>query len=145
MDTLSHRLRPLFSSRWFPVLTLASLPLLRYLYLDYRSWYSLGAGGIPHNLFGYLVALVLGTRKARDTRGTLCYRKLLEDPLEAKNYFDSDLPIREGAAPVVSGWIAPVRQMNAQASNELVKVSATPPYSSWNPSTLLSQVPIPSN
>ena len=76
------------------LLPLLSLPLLRLLYLDYRGWYGLGPGGIPHNFFGWLVQSVLSLPASRDLRSTACFQAQKTFDLDRQSFMEYDLARR---------------------------------------------------
>jgi len=102
-------------------LALVLIPLLRTIYLDYRGWYNLGAGGIPHNAFGWTVQSFLRLIGSGDTKSTACYDKMMGSPLECQSFIVGELPAREGDPPTVGRWVAPHRQLVDTADSNLVK------------------------
>ena len=83
-------------------------------------WLGIGAGGLPHNYFGYLIAKIIGTQKSTDLSSTSLYTKLMDSPIKSKRYI-AELPIRAGSAPIVSEWAVPVRQLSSQAERAHVE------------------------
>ena len=105
--------------------TLLSLPLIRRAYLDYQGWYNLGAGGLPHNIFGWIIQCTLRLFASRDTKSTACYesgRNVSE--LEKRSYFKAgeEISQRKGKAPETGAWVAPHRQLSMTGSRKLVEV-----------------------
>ncbi len=107
-----------------PLLITFSLPLLYMAYSDYSGWHQMGAGGVPHNLFGWVVQNFLRLRGTQDKRCTACYDTLkVQSPLEQASFLDIDLPRR--ASPRTGPWVLPHRQLEDFASEKLRQVSAS--------------------
>ena len=104
----------------FSLLPLVTLPLIRMLYLDYCGWYGLGAGGIPHNFFGWMVQGVLSIPASRDLRSTACFEA--HSDLERQSYMEEDLPHRGGPTAKTAPWCIPHRQLEDTATEELKQV-----------------------
>lgn len=105
------------------VLTILLFPLFRYAYLDYQGWYALGGGGIPHNVFGWLVQSLLRLRASRNVRDSSCYDVAMKaTELERTSFLDDQLPAWTGNAPKTGVWVAPHRQLEQFASSEIKKV-----------------------
>ena len=104
-------------------LILLCLPLFYYAYLDYQGWYALGAGGIPHNIFGWLVQSLLRLRASRNVRDPSCYHVAMRDSeLERTQFLDNQLPAWTGNAPKTGVWVAPHRQLEQFPSADIRKV-----------------------
>ena len=106
----------------------AALPLLYQIFAiirqDYRGWKALGAGGLPYNVWGWLINCALRPL-GREAKGTECYdsEKLRSMGGEVGNRgWLGDLPVRTGSRPHVGPWMAPHRQLNQNSSPELKKV-----------------------
>ena len=106
----------------FSLLSLISLPLIRTLYIDYRGWYGLGAGGIPHNFFGWVVQGVLSIPASRDLRSTTCFEAHKTSDLERQSYLEERLPQRDGRTAKTAPWCIPHRQLGDTATGELKQV-----------------------
>lgn len=107
-----------------PLLIALSLPLLYMAYSDYSGWHQMGAGGIPHNVFGWVVQNFLRLRGTQDKRSTACYDTLkAQSPLEQASFLDVDLPRR--ASPRTGPWVVPHRQLEDFASEKLRQVSVS--------------------
>lgn len=105
------------------VLMILLLPLFRYAYLDYQGWYALGAGGLPHNVFGWLVQSLLRLPASRSVRDSSCYDAATGSiELEKTSFFDNQLPKRTGEAPRTGVWVVPHRQVEQVAGAEIKKV-----------------------
>ena len=117
--------RPLLVQYRFPILAVLALPLLREVYLDYRAWYNLGAGGVPHNVLGWGLQCMLRVVSSTDTRSTGCYDNVNENELDGQSFLDGTLPAREGTAPEVAPFVAPHRQLTDRASAETRKVGGS--------------------
>lgn len=98
------------------------LPVFRFAYLDYRGWYALGAGGLPHNVFGWMIQSILRLRATSDVRGTLCFDGHAPADLAAQAFLDPNLPKRDGARPRVGIWVLPHRQLEQRASRGVIEV-----------------------
>ena len=99
------------------------LPLFYYAYFDYQGWYALGPGGLPHNVFGWLVQSLLRLRASRNVRDSSCYDVAMRSSeLERTRFLDGQLPDWIGEAPQTAVWIAPHRQLNQVATTEIKKV-----------------------
>lgn len=105
------------------VLTVLFLSLFRYAYLDYQGWYALGAGGLPHNVFGWLVQSLFRLRASRNVRDSSCYDAAIgSNELEKTSFLDKQLPTWTGEAPRTAVWVAPHRQLEQVASAKILKV-----------------------
>ena len=104
-----------------PFLTVAALPLIRLAYIDYRDWYALGRGGIPHNVFGWIIQCGLRLVAARDVRSTGCYDSLKTSELEQKGFLEADIPKRS-KPPSTGSFVVPHRQIEETASDTLKEV-----------------------
>lgn len=107
-----------------PLLTAISLPFLRIFYLDYCDWYNLGAGGVPHNPFGWLVQSIFRIPASRDLRSTGCYKAYKTSELERQSFMENELPRRNGWLPRTGRWCIPHRQLEDTASAAIKKVQS---------------------
>lgn len=99
-----------------------SLPLLYMAYSDYSGWHRMGPGGIPHNVFGWVVQCFLRLRGTQNKRSTACYDNLkAQSPLEQASFLTIDLPRR--VSPRTGPWVVPHRQLEDLASERLRQVS----------------------
>jgi len=109
------------------LITAISLPAIYYTYLDYRAWLSVGRGGLPHNILGYLLQALLSPLKASrfDTSFVSKPRILAKSgPAGERAYLkDEDVPERKGERPDVCGWILPQRQLDQKAGERSRAVS----------------------
>ena len=87
------------------------LPLAGYLYNDYRQWYDLGEGGVPHNFRGWLFQTYVRSMASRDVRSVAIYESLMRDEFEGRSYIEPPLPSRESPRPKVGHWVVPHRQL----------------------------------
>ena len=113
------------SSNFFlaTVLIILLLPLCRYAYLDYQGWYALGAGGLPHNVFGWLVQSLLRLPASRSVRDSSCYDAATgSTDLEKTSFLDDQLPKWPGEAPRTAVWVVPHRQVEQVAGAKIKKV-----------------------
>lgn len=76
---------------------------------DYLGWISLGKGGLPSNLRGWLVTTRFRMRK-RDPIETGSYAADDDEP-DNISYLD-DLPRRNGPRPAIAPWPIPHRQLS---------------------------------
>ena len=106
------------------LLLLALIPAIYWAYTDYQGWYALGAGGLPHNLFGWSVQSLLRLRASRDVRGTGCYDAAMAagEELEKASFLKGDVPHRDGQSPETAVWVAPHRQVDQIATKEIKEV-----------------------
>lgn len=105
----------ILSASWvLPLGVLGGLVCAAYLFVwcarDYRAWVSLGAGGLPHNLGGWLAMSLLRLLK-RDPRAAEALRPVL-------NRGDDEVYLgvlmrRSGARPIVPPHPIPQRQLDA--------------------------------
>lgn len=115
--------------------SLLSLVTLRIAYRDYCSWYTLESGGLPHNVFGWVVQLLLRLFANRDTKSTSCYddhKYIAQAGRVGSTSFLAEhggLEVREGERPVVGKWVAPHRQLDQLGTEDVKEVcqrNATP-------------------
>ncbi|KAE8445355.1 hypothetical protein EG329_013477 [Mollisiaceae sp. DMI_Dod_QoI] len=121
-DLLSH---PIFHTRpnvLKSALFTLSIPLIYFTYIDYRSWYNVGRGGLPHNIIGYVIQTILSPLKAsRFDTSFVSKPKVMKKsgPAGERAYLkDEDVPQRKGDRPEVCGWILPQRQLDQKASEK---------------------------
>jgi len=145
-SVLAHA-RPLLQNRANALVAsfiLLLAPLLRYAYLDYTAWYSLGPGGVPHNALGWLIQNAMRLI-SRETLSTTCY----DDPgviAQAGEYGNKaflkkeDVPERDPPRPEVGSWIVPQRQRNQFPTGEMKEYirSHIAALAAASPETLLS-------
>ena len=109
--------------------SLLSLPLVRLAYLDYRGWYDLGAGGVPHNIFGWALQSAMRIFATPDTKSTACYETAGNfSNIQRRSYFKmgAEIPHRKGIRPKTGVWVAPHRQLSMTSSKEMVTVRPSP-------------------
>ena len=105
------------------LLTLLLSPLIPLAYFDYQGWYNLGAGGLPHNALGWLMQSLLRLRASRNLRDAKPYDvEILTSELEKTSFLRDRLPAWEGEAPKTGKWVAPHRQLEQGASDEIKTV-----------------------
>lgn len=111
--TLLHKHPRLFA---FTTLATISAP---WFYGNYRAYLDIGPGGLPYNVFGWLLAL--GLRPfARETKTTEEYDR---DGRKERYLEEGDLKERRGERPKFGWHVAPVRQQDKLPSPEIAKVS----------------------
>lgn len=102
------------------ILITSILSLMLYVHLDYLAFISLGPGGTPSTLVGYLTINLLKTIALRN----------LYQPLPVRSHKGamrghlSRLPARKGRRPVTRG-IAPQRQVTDKANSAILEKLAT--------------------
>ena len=105
------------------LLTLLLLPLIPFAYHDYRGWYDLGAGGLPHNALGWLMQSLLRLCASRNARDASSYDvEIRTSDLENTSFLGNRLPAWEGKSPKTGGWVAPHRQLEQDASADVKTV-----------------------
>jgi hypothetical protein len=112
---------------WAKVITLAAFPATGYAiarFLDeYRDWRAVGPGGLPHNVRGFLMNLLLASILAKkETKSLEVYDqpeknangwKHLSDEEKAKakkSYFKTPLEQRKGKESKALHFVAPQRE-----------------------------------
>jgi hypothetical protein len=88
------------------------VPILYFSYKDYKKWIKLGPGGIPSNIFGWIVVKILQPFMIKNGTDTSKYDTNTLTFLE-------NIPIRSGDRPKVMNTI-PHRQIN-QLNNKEIK------------------------
>lgn len=76
---------------------------------DYKQWKSLGRGGVPDNVWGWLIVRRLGLQ-ALETRGSAQYDDRIGTPGDVCRL--GDLPVREGTRPRMGKHVVPHRQLD---------------------------------
>jgi hypothetical protein len=100
-------------------LLVVSLGLVPRAYHDYKIFLSYGPGGIPYNVFGWLVATVFLGPMRTETLSTAMYEQYEDEkawlPL-------GGLSRRGGERPVIGPHVVPQRQLNQIPSKEIQAV-----------------------
>ena len=131
LSDISSHVQTIFSyinqhkSLLLTLLILLLLSLLPLAYRDYRGWYGLGAGGLPHNPVGWLLQSLLRLRASRNVRDTTPYDteiRTSSSALEKTSFLANRLPVWEGKLPKTGAWVAPHRQLEQSASKEVKSV-----------------------
>jgi len=114
-----------------PMLVLVSilLPVAFFSYTDYRNWYNLGPGGLPHNAVGWAVQSFLRLVCSSDVKGLAYYDHYITG-FEKRHYLPDTLAKREGKCPKIGKWAAPHRQLDMTANTSSKRVRDTFPLSS---------------
>ena len=95
--------------------SIAYLALL--VYHDYQDFLSLGPGGTPSNISGYLRIKFLSFFKLKDP-----FQPVIESqPMQPRSNYLLTLPKRQSPRPAVRG-IAPHRQMNQKSSPQVFSI-----------------------
>lgn len=110
------------------IFVILCVTILRIAYVDYRSWYGLDGGGLPHNVFGWVVQSLLRLYASKDTKSTFCY----DDPkyvaqageVCTRSFLTASggLEIRKGETPSIAKWVAPHRQLDQLGAEEMKEV-----------------------
>lgn len=87
-------------------LTAITLPVA---YRDYKKFLSYGPGGVPHNVFGWVVVNLMRPL-TRETLSTTVYEEKIQQG-ETESFL-VNLPAREGERPEMGSHAVPQRQMN---------------------------------
>lgn len=112
---------------WAKLVTLSALPLTGYVLArfqdEYNSWLTVGPGGLPRDLRGFLVHLLLaGTIAKKETKSLGVYdrpekhakgwKQLNEEEKarEMKSYLKAPLKRREGKESNALHFVAPQRE-----------------------------------
>jgi len=107
MKTGSRRLR-------VAALLVLSLPAFIWGYFDYRAWYNLGAGGVPHNVVGW--AMVTAVRPLKIDPHTLSgFEQAIGQGSDVTTL--QGLPRREGERPNIAPHPIPHRQLTQVGSD----------------------------
>lgn len=97
-------------------LTAITLPVA---YRDYRKFLSYGPGGVPHNVFGWVVVNLMRPL-TRETLSTTVYEEKMQQGKTES--FLANLPAREGERPEMGSHAVPQRQMNQIPDLEVKEV-----------------------
>lgn len=99
-----------------------SLPTLSYAISSYRGYLALGRGGVPYNIFGWVLQGLLQLLASWDTRDPSPLtkpknRRATEPYGGSKTFFPRPIPERVGDRPIVPGYVAPQRQTTQQPTD----------------------------
>jgi hypothetical protein len=112
------------------------VPLVRVAVLDYHEYLTIGAGGVPYNVVGWLMQLSLRPFK-KEPLHTSCY----DDPRSVAQagpnggvafLSEHDVPLRNPPRPKVGSWTVPSRQMTDFAAEDIKAVRNLPLNESTN-------------
>lgn len=99
------------------------VPALRYAAASYAGYLALGKGGMPYNVYGWLLQASLQVLGRWDLTTPAPYRDAAViarfAPHGRESFLAAPLPERVGAAPEVPGYIAPQRQTSDAAAEEV--------------------------
>lgn len=106
-------------------------PMVAWATESYQAYLDVGPGGLPYNVFGWMLqgfAQLIARHDTRDHKpfSDPSVRQSLE-PHGTKSFLSGPLPEREGERPVVPGFVAPQRQMtdrgprNAEMKQRLIE------------------------
>lgn len=109
---------------------LALCPVVAWARESYQSYLDVGPGGMPYNVFGWMLQGATQLVARHDTRD---HKPFSEPSFRAslgehgtKSFLSGHLPERKGDRPIVPGFVAPQRQMsdrgprNAEMKDRLV-------------------------
>lgn len=98
-----------------------SIPAFSYALSSYRGYLALGRGGMPYNVFGWMLQGLLQLLAKWDTRDPSPFTKPKNrkptEPHGSKTFFTSPIPERVGDRPTVPGYVAPQRQTTQQPTD----------------------------
>ncbi|KAI1848279.1 hypothetical protein JX266_005992 [Neoarthrinium moseri] len=102
------------------------IPLLSYAISSYRGWRALGRGGLPPNIFGWLINVALRPLSRSDTRAPAPYTleslEAVWGPAGRQSFVEGKLPpARSGARPEVPTYVAPQRQTTEQGAPAMLE------------------------
>ncbi|KAM5373466.1 hypothetical protein ACJZ2D_006960 [Fusarium nematophilum] len=102
---------------------LVGIPILRIAAQDYREYLKIGPGGVPYNVFGWLIQLSLRPLK-KETLHTGCYEEEWAVAQAGPNghigwLSEDDVPLRDGERPTVGSWTVPSRQLTELAGEDV--------------------------
>lgn len=114
---------------------LAMCPLVAWVMESYQTYLDVGPGGLPHNVFGWLIqgaAQLIARHDVRDHKVFLSEPSARQGlgPYGTKSFLSKPLPERKGERPIVPGFVAPQRQMsdrgprNAEMKERLIGYQA---------------------
>jgi hypothetical protein len=99
------------------------IPLFRYAASSYAGYLALGKGGLPHNIFGWLLQASIQPFAKRDLTSAAPYHdpKVISryPPHSRESFLLAPLPERVGPRPVVPGYIVPQRQTTATVGGDM--------------------------
>ncbi|EHY55124.1 hypothetical protein HRR83_005623 [Exophiala dermatitidis] len=111
---------PLITTAAVVVGTIGSLAFARWAWTDYQAYLGYGPGGLPYNVFGWLITTTVLRALAINT---LDVRKLESDP-DQRTWLPTapeELPERKGPRPTLGRHAVPQRQMDQFAPEEIQK------------------------
>lgn len=104
----------------FTTFCLISIGLAPAAYRDYKTFLSYGPGGVPYNLFGWLIARVVLGPLGSEMLSTAVY----ERNEDQETYLPAEgITVREGKRPVVGPHVVPQRQLSQIPDNKVQEVS----------------------
>ncbi|KAL4903114.1 hypothetical protein BDW74DRAFT_179985 [Aspergillus multicolor] len=100
-------------------------------YCDYESYLSLGPGGPPYNVLGWLTVKLFFNPFKREMFGTRIYDAKIENGETRSFLSDDDLPRRRGERPAMGTFAAPQRQINQVPRKAMQEVKIMAAYASF--------------
>lgn len=101
---------------------LVLLPVLSYGYKSYREWLSLGPGGVPYNIVGWMAQGLYQLVARPDTFDPSPFSQSRVEakykPHGRRSFLNHPLPTRAGGRPRVPGFVAPQRQVTETGTAE---------------------------
>jgi hypothetical protein len=110
-------------------ITAAAVAGLTHAVRSYRAWLALGKGGLPYNVFGWLMQVAAKLLRARtDVTRLGLYsrpdvRAAYDEPYVNLSFLggDKSLPARRGARPEIPNFVAPQRQSSETADAAMLE------------------------
>lgn len=98
-----------------------AIPVISRARTDYAGWLSLGKGGVPYNVCGWLAQVLLRPFAFDETRSLAPYARTdvnkIYAPTGRKRYIEGDLKFRAGTRPEVGPWVVPQRQLKGNSED----------------------------
>lgn len=112
----NNKIITIIASSILAVLSATAAPAI---YRDYRAFLSLGPGGVPHNVIGWLGVSLLLCPFGREMFSTEVYDR---NPDKRSFLSEDDVPRRKGRRPVVRRHVVPQRQVDQIPGAEMKEV-----------------------
>lgn len=118
------RSKPVWTAGIAAVTIAAVVPSVSYIYRSYRGYIDLGAGGLPHNVLGWLMQGPAQLISDADTTNPAPFGKpsnqALYAPYGSASFLgEGPLEERKGPRPTVPGYVAPQRQTTDAGSEDM--------------------------
>ncbi|KAL6856553.1 hypothetical protein J3F83DRAFT_751965 [Trichoderma novae-zelandiae] len=103
---------------------IAIVPLTALMMPSYRGFIDLGPGGLPHNVFGWLLQGALRPLAMANTLDQSVFQKpgicSLYEPHGTTRFLQGELAPRRGDRPIIPDYVAPQRQITERGDEALV-------------------------